>query len=77
MHLQAYLEEFTFRFNRRKATNRGLVFYRLLQHAVLMNPIIQDEIKGGYWNPNEQFNIQKLIVPTEKEKADETLQASA
>ena len=33
-HLPAYLDEFTFRFNRRRASHRGPVFYRLLQLAV-------------------------------------------
>lgn len=33
-HLQAYLEEFTFRFNRRTSRSRGLVFRRLLEQAV-------------------------------------------
>lgn len=33
-HLQSYLEEFTFRFNRRHSRRRGLLFYRLLQQAV-------------------------------------------
>ena len=33
-HLDAYLDEFTFRFNRRRSRHRGLLFYRLLQHAV-------------------------------------------
>ncbi len=32
-HLPAYLEEFCFRFNRRHARARGLLFYRLLQYA--------------------------------------------
>ncbi len=30
-HLQAYLEEFTFRFNRRTSRNYGLVFRRLIE----------------------------------------------
>jgi len=34
-HLDAYLNEFTFRFNRRRSGRRGLLFYRLLQQAVL------------------------------------------
>jgi transposase-like protein len=38
-HLQAYLDEFTFRFNRRHAKSRQLLFYRLLQQAVSANPI--------------------------------------
>jgi transposase-like protein len=38
-HMQAYLEEYTFRFNRRKAAKRGLLFYRLLEGAVSTQPI--------------------------------------
>jgi len=37
-HLEYYLDEFTFRFNRRRATHRGLLFYRLLQNAMLVEP---------------------------------------
>lgn len=33
-HLPAYLDEFTFRFNRRTSRSRGLLFYRLLEHSV-------------------------------------------
>ena len=33
-HLQAYLDEYVFRFNRRKSTKRGLLFYRLLESAM-------------------------------------------
>jgi len=33
-HLDAYLDEFTFRFNRRGSRRRGLLFYRPLQQAV-------------------------------------------
>jgi transposase-like protein len=33
-HLQAYLDEYIFRFNRRTAKHRGLLFLRLLEHAV-------------------------------------------
>ena len=32
-HLQAYLDEFTFRFNRRPSAARGMLFYRLLELA--------------------------------------------
>ena len=38
-HLDAYLNEFTFRFNRRGSRRRGLLFYRLLQQAILADPI--------------------------------------
>ena len=37
-HLQDYLNEFTFRFNRRSAKSRGLLFYRLAQLAVVTDP---------------------------------------
>jgi transposase-like protein len=38
-HLDAYLNEFTFRFNRRGSRRRGLLFYRLLEQAILAEPI--------------------------------------
>ncbi|MGZ6639725.1 MAG: IS1595 family transposase [Solirubrobacteraceae bacterium] len=38
-HLDAYLNEFTFRFNRRNSRRRGLLFYRLLEQAVAADPI--------------------------------------
>ena len=47
-HLQSYLEEFTFRFNRRTSRSRGLVFYRLLEQAVNTSPIIEPEIAHGF-----------------------------
>ena len=47
-HLQAYLEEFTFRFNRRTSRSRGLVFRRLLEQAVATGPITDADVKHGY-----------------------------
>jgi len=43
-HLQSYLEEFTFRFNRRTSRSRGLVFRRLLERAVATGPITEDDV---------------------------------
>jgi transposase-like protein len=37
-HLDYYLDEFTFRFNRRHSRNRGKLFYRLVQQAVAVPP---------------------------------------
>jgi len=37
-HLDYYLDEFTFRFNRRTSLFRGKLFYRLLQQAVQVRP---------------------------------------
>jgi transposase-like protein len=45
-HLQAYLEEYTFRFNRRKAAKRGLLFYRLLENAMKIQPTTYDQLIG-------------------------------
>ena len=49
-HLDDYLNEFTFRFNRRTSRARGLLFYRLVQQAVHMDAVPFDQIRGG--NPN-------------------------
>ena len=38
-HLDSYLDEFTFRFNRRKSASRGKLFYRLAQQAVQVEPV--------------------------------------
>ncbi len=46
-HLQAYLDEFTFRFNPRTSRRRGLLFYRLLEQAVVTDPAPYRDIVGG------------------------------
>lgn len=38
-HLASYLNEFAFRFNRRRSGSRGMVFYRLLELAVGHAPV--------------------------------------
>lgn len=38
-HREAYLDEFTFRFNRRTSHRRGKLFYRLVQQAVSLSPV--------------------------------------
>ena len=45
--LDFYLDEFVFRFNRRHSRSRGLLFYRLLEQAVQVNPVPAREIVGG------------------------------
>jgi transposase-like protein len=46
-HLDYYLDEFTFRFNRRTSRARGLLFYRLLQQAVATDPQPLKTLIGG------------------------------
>ena len=43
-HLDYYLDEFTFRFNRRKSRSRGKLFYRLAQQAVQVGPQSYEQI---------------------------------
>ncbi len=38
-HLDYYLDEYTFRFNRRTSRYRGKLFYRLIQQAVAIEPV--------------------------------------
>ena len=43
-HLQDYLDEFIFRFNRRTAHDRGLLFFRLLEASVAGSPTTYGDI---------------------------------
>ncbi len=43
-HLQSYLDEYVFRFNRRISAQRGLLFYRLLESAMRTKTITYDEL---------------------------------
>jgi transposase-like protein len=45
--LDYYLDEFTFRFNRRSSRSRGLLFYRLLEQAMVTEPVTYRQIAGG------------------------------
>ena len=45
-HLQSYLDEFIFRFNRRTPASRGKLFYRLVQQAVQRTPQTYRTIKN-------------------------------
>lgn len=46
-HLEYYLDEYAFRFNRRSSKARGLLFYRLLQQAVATDPHPLSELTAG------------------------------
>lgn len=46
-HLDYYLDEYTFRFNRRTSRSRGKLFYRLVQQAVAMEPITGAMLRAG------------------------------
>ena len=46
-HLDYYLDEYTFRFNRRTSVSRGKLFYRLVQQAMMIDPVPANQINGG------------------------------
>ena len=43
-HLDAYLDEFVFRFNRRTSSSRGMLFYRLLQQSGGYPPVTYGDV---------------------------------
>lgn len=43
-HLAYYLDEYTFRFNRRTSTYRGLLFHRLVEQAMAIDPVAEKEL---------------------------------
>ena len=56
-HLQSYLDEFVFRFNRRSSRSRGMLFFRVLELAVAHDPV---RYRGLVANPKA-----KPVPPTE------------
>lgn len=58
-HLDYYLDEYTFRFNRRTSKARGLLFFRLLQNAVQIGPSTYGNLSAGEqdrWRKTEDTN---------------------
>jgi hypothetical protein len=49
-HLEYYLDEYTFRFNRRTSRSRGMLFYRLMQLAVSTSSAPYRQIINGNHN---------------------------
>jgi len=53
-HLDYYLDEFTFRFNRRSSKHRGKLFFRLVQQAAAMEPRPYRSLIGGHHDDIEK-----------------------
>jgi transposase-like protein len=64
-HLDYYLDEFTFRFNRRKSANRGKLFYRLVQQAVASEPVTLDGILHPEKKQNQELPARKAPAKIE------------
>jgi hypothetical protein len=71
-HVEVYLDEFIFRFNRRQSNARGLLFYRLLQNAVVVKKLDYDTI---VWSRRGQAG--KRRGPQPKPKAKRALKGRA
>ena len=52
-HLDYYLDEFSFRFNRRTSKHRGKLFYRLVQQAVQVDPVTWKAVASGNFGQPE------------------------
>ena len=53
-HLDYYLDEYTFRFNRRTSKSRGLLFYRLFTQAIDLGPVLESQLKARGSDQNSQ-----------------------
>jgi len=54
-YLDAYLNEFVFRFNRRHSRRRGLLFLRLMEHAVVTAPTRYRPSRSNCQAPNHNI----------------------
>jgi transposase-like protein/predicted RNA-binding Zn-ribbon protein involved in translation (DUF1610 family) len=61
-HLDAYLDEFTFRFNRRTARQRGLLFHRLMEQAVATAPAPSRSLRPQP-NLNARARVWREVQP--------------
>lgn len=44
-HLRYYLDEYTFRFNRRRSRSRGKLFYQLVKQSLVVGPVLCKNLK--------------------------------
>ena len=59
-HFGYYLDEYTFRFNRRTSSYRGKLFFRLLQNAVVLDPVKYDDIALKVRGPKSKHKIKEI-----------------
>ena len=59
-HLDYYLDEFTFRFNRRTSRSRGKLFQRLVEQALAVDPVPYKKLVGGgepWWDSSDAIRL--------------------
>lgn len=54
-HLDAYLNEFTFRFNRRTSQEPGFLFFRLMEQAVRTDPLTYGDLTTHSQDPDHKI----------------------
>ena len=79
-HLAYYLDEFTFRFNRRKSRSRGKLFYRLVQKAVAVvpmhyNAIVRSAEADAFWKHNPLRVPERNSYPSTQNLSDPAVMA--
>jgi hypothetical protein len=60
-HVDYYLDEFTFRFNRRKSGSRGMLFYRLIQQSVVAPPATYANIRDNHHPPSPASDLSRAV----------------
>ena len=60
-HVDYYLDEFTFRFNRRTSRSRGLLFYRLMTQSVLAAPATYANIRDNQHPSGRESGSQYAV----------------
>ena len=60
-HVDYYLDEFTFRFNRRKSGSRGMLFYRLIQQSVVAPPATYANIRDNHHPPRPASDLSRAV----------------
>jgi hypothetical protein len=60
-HVDYYLDEFTFRFNRRKSRSRGMLFYRLIQQSAIAAPATYANIRDNQHPPKAGIESPKAV----------------
>jgi len=62
-HLQSYLKEFTFRFNRQTSRSRGLVLQRLLEQVMVTGPVMEADVTNGDDWPHQGVSERANRLP--------------
>jgi hypothetical protein len=63
-YLEYYLDEYTFRFNRRKSRSRGKLFRRIVEKAVVTPPATRKEIKDHLIKPDQTLELAMVLRAT-------------